>query len=143
MLARTLLFGVLLLAGCGVTDPAESFQAGRNRWNSLGIVDYRFELSRACECLPIGAVRIVVENGVVVSRTVVATGEPLEAGMVPHYPDIPGLFDLIDDAYRRAIDVRVTFDQHYGYPRSASIDYFEGADDEIALAVTGFAAEVE
>jgi len=141
MLARTLLFGAFFLAGCGVTDPAEGFQAGRNRWNSLGIVDYRFDLSRGCECLPIGPVRIVVEDGVVVSRTVLATGEPLEASLAPHYPDIPGLFDLVDDAYRRAIDVRVTFDEQYGYPRSASIDYFEGADDEITLSVTEFAAE--
>jgi len=136
---RQLLLGVLILGGCGVTDPAEGFQAGRNRWSSLGIVDYQFELSRGCECLPIGPVRIVVEGGVVVSRTVVETGEPLEASQSTLYPDIPGLFDLIDDAYRRAIDVRVTFDQQYGYPRSASIDYFQGADDEITLAVTGFA----
>ncbi|MGE0555399.1 MAG: DUF6174 domain-containing protein [Gemmatimonadales bacterium] len=124
-----------------MTDPAEAFQAGRQRWNSLGIVNYRFELSRGCECLPIGAVRIVVENGVVVSRTVVATGQLLQASLTPHYPDIPGLFDLVDDAYRRAIDVRVSFDQQYGYPRTASIDYFEGVDDEISLTVTAFEAD--
>ena len=54
---------------------------------------------------------------------------------------LPGVSNLGDpnNANRRGASINVSFDQQYGFPTSAFIDYVKNAiDDELSIRTSGF-----
>ncbi len=135
---------VLLGAGgCGLSGPnrsLEQFNEAKKLWDRENPANYAVTVQRFCFCIAVGPVRIVVQNRLVISRTIVSTQAPLPANLHDLYPDIPGLFATIKDAYTQADAITVTFDPQYGFPSDATIDYIKNAvDDELSLRVSDFA----
>jgi uncharacterized protein DUF6174 len=133
-----------VLVACGDSPVSAQAQAtlnwARARWESTGIDSYEITVRRGCFCYPsVGAVRLTVKNGEVVSRVIVATGDTLSAQSASVYPDVPGLFAIIDHALANADAVDPLFDEIYGFPTRIWIDWkVNWADDETAYWTEGF-----
>ena len=145
MRLRTALTIVLLaLMACGDGLPVSTrfvltLRAARARWESSGIDSYAMTVQRVCFCGFVEPVRVKVQNGVVVSRTIVWTGEPLPATYADLYPDVPGLFAIVEHAATDADDLDTRFDGAYGFPSEISIDWDEIAvDDEVTYRTETF-----
>lgn len=135
------------LAACGERTGPESMiasvEAARARWAARGPAAYTMIVSRSCECLPemSGPVAIEVRGGVLSSRTYTRTGKPVGATYAAVFPDVPGLFQLIEDAGRRgAFWVEVIYDPALGFPRRIVTDEDGtwGNDDEVVYSVGAF-----
>jgi hypothetical protein len=145
---RTLLIVALLpLAGCGdgffsTARFVTSLREARARWASGGIDTYEVTIRRLCFCGFIEPVRVRVEDGVIVSRTIVTTGEPVPAVHAQYIPDIAGLFAIVEQASREADELETEFDPTYGFPSVISIDWDENAiDDEQVYRAEQFEPE--
>jgi hypothetical protein len=145
---RVSLLPTLLLAGlaaCSDTSgpaPTDLLYAGNlAKWNSTGPNSYQMVLTRLCECaVPTEVVLVVVRNKSVESRTYVGSGAPVPAGRAADFPDIPGLFELIDRARGGAASAYSTeYDAVYGYPVTLYIDWVQGTLlDDVSYGVTEF-----
>ena len=97
-------------------------------------------MHRLCFCGFVEPVRVKVEGGVIVSRTIAATGAPVPAPYAEYFPDVPGLFAIVEEAATEADDLETTFDASYGFPSEISIDWVENAvDNEIVYRAEAFA----
>jgi hypothetical protein len=98
-------------------------------------------LTRSCAC-PTGieAVTVVVRNKAVESRTFVASGLAVPGARATDFPDIPGLFVLIDRARGGgSVSYSTQYDGTYGYPVSLTIDWVGGTiTDDVVYAVSEF-----
>ncbi len=136
--------GLLVLAACGDGNPVGtqlilSLRAAHARWQSSGIDSYEITVRRACFCGFIDPVRVRVVDGAIVSRTVVATGEPVPASYAELIPDVRGLFAIVEEAAIDADDLDTRFDPVYGFPAEIAIDWDEVAvDDEVVYVAEGF-----
>lgn len=145
MRQRTFLAAALLvLTACGdgflaTTRLVTSLRAARARWESSGIDSYELTVRRLCFCGFVEPVRVKVVDGAIVSRTIVSTGEPVPAIYASAYPDVPGLFAIVEEAANAADDLSTEFDASYGYPTEITIDWAENAvDDEVAYLAETF-----
>lgn len=135
---------LLVLASCGdgflaSTRLVTNLRAARARWASSGITSYELTVNRLCFCGFVDPVRVTVEDGTIVSRTVVSTGEPLPAAYAEYYPDIPGLFAIVEQAATEADELDTRFDAVYGFPTEIAIDWIENAvDDEVVYRTEAF-----
>lgn len=131
-------------AGCGLFGPGSQMgqlNEARDRWKSQGFTDYQITVDRSCFCVreATGEVYMVVRNAAVAYRTYVSTGQPVAAQWAELFPDIPGLFRVIEDAIHDADDLVVRYHPRLGYPESISIDFVVNAiDDEVAYTTVGF-----
>jgi hypothetical protein len=139
---------LVLLVAAGAcsdaTDPTDQGQAlalSRDRWNDSGIANYRFTIARLCECAPetVGPVVVEVRGGEVSDRKY-ASGVTVDPQYADLFTNVPGLFDLIDEAIRRdAAGLAVRYNAAYGYPESIQIDWVAGAvDDEVSYRISDF-----
>lgn len=128
---------ILSASACSVLDPGrprDQLERAKERWAQAKLTSYEYVVQRGCFCRDVDPVRIVVANGQVVARVDTVTGQPVSSSQASFFPDVPGLFALIEDAYDRADAINVSFDQTYGFPTSAVIDYVKNAaDDELSL----------
>lgn len=122
-----LILAVGLLAGCSdSTGPSlqeELLTSAIRKWSETGPASYEMILLRTCACPGIPAVRIIVRNKVVESRTYTGTGDPVPPEDADDFPDVPGLFALV----KKAMDedyylFSVAYDPTYGYPSSLQLD---------------------
>jgi hypothetical protein len=122
-----LLIGVTTLTGC-ITGNEDFNRVALDKalatWDQNGPDSYSFAFTQQCTCQgPKTPVRIVVRNGVVESRTVVDTGEPLDPGYNAQFPPIPGVFGIVEDAMTSgSYSLIVEYDATYGYPVRIQID---------------------
>jgi hypothetical protein len=100
-------------------------------------------VSRSCECLPewVGPVVVTVGSFIVVDRRYAQTGAVVLPQNERYFPDIQGLFTVIDQARvdgAAVIDVR--YNRVYGYPEDIRIDFdgVAGNDDEVQYVVRNF-----
>jgi hypothetical protein len=139
---------LVLLVAAGAcsssTDPSDQAQTlalSRARWNRSGIANYQFTIARLCECTPESVGQVVVEvRGGEVSERKYASGITVDPQYADLFTDVPGLFDLIDEAIRRdAAGLAIRYNTAYGYPESIQIDWVAGAvDDEISYRISDF-----
>src|SRR5437868_3872156 len=113
----------LSLNSCdGVTSPRSALEQARTRWAERGPSAYSVTVSYSCFCLPDNPAVVTVDGGVIVSRVYV-TGDTVPPEAASAYPDVPGLFQIIEDAIRSGADrVNVTYHPDFGYPISVFID---------------------
>jgi hypothetical protein len=133
----------LLVFGCSVSGPddEENGLAGLTEaiqaWQASGISDYELAMQRTCgECLPLDALAVVVTvSGGEKTVSLAHNGEPV-AALPRIYPDVDGLFRLIEEMALAGADVEVEYDDELGFPRSISIDPFPDAvDDEFGYMI--------
>jgi hypothetical protein len=133
----------LLAIACSVSGPddeenplaglPEAWQA----WLASGISDYELAMRRTCgECPPTSALAVVVTvSGGVKTVSLASNGEPVEA-LPRTYPDVEGLFDLIEEMVLAGADVEVDYDDELGFPRTISVDPVPDAvDDEFGYVI--------
>jgi hypothetical protein len=98
-------------------------------------------VSRGCECPveSVGPATVTVENGAI-SVHYTQSGASVPRAFIPAFPDVEGLFDLIEDAQKQSYDkVDVEYDAELGYPTRISVDIDERAvDDEFGIYVRDF-----
>lgn len=143
---RKYLLVFLVAAGAcsSSTEPSDQAQAlalSRARWYGSGIANYQFTIARVCECTPemVGPVQVEVRDGQVAERKY-ASGITVDPQYADLFTDVPGLFELIDEAIRRdAAGLAVRYNPAYGYPESIQIDWVAGTvDDEVSYRITDF-----
>jgi hypothetical protein len=123
-------------------DPLVRLEESRAKWVADGPSEYELAMRRSCgECLPEGALAVVVSvSSAGTTVSLAQNGERIEPqpGL---YPDVEGLFDLIETHLLAGAEVDVEYDPELGYPRSVSIDPVPDAiDDEFGYVVDDLAA---
>jgi hypothetical protein len=120
--------------------PVNDLRAARERWAGQGARSYDFELTVLCFCPPdyTDPVVVAVRDGVAVSVTSAASGQPVDAdrrSWYERFDTVDKLFGLIEDAIaREAASLAVSYDQERGYPTAIFIDYdLRMADEELGL----------
>jgi hypothetical protein len=121
----------------GEVDPLTRLSAAIQAWQASGISDYELAMRRTCgECAPEHALAVVVtvsRGTKTVSRA--SNGERVIA-LPRTYPDVQGLFDLIEDMVLAGAQVDVEYDDALGFPRSVSVDPVPDAvDDEFGYVI--------
>jgi hypothetical protein len=113
--------------------------SNRELWESSGRSDYRIEYRRNCFCPTdlTSPVVVAVVEGSIESVTYAETGEPVREDARDLFPDVAGLFDILQDAVDRdAASIRASYDAQLGYPVSIAIDYETMmADEELGFSV--------
>jgi hypothetical protein len=141
-----IVLGVLALGACD-DDPVSplGLVVAKGRWERANIDRYEMTVLRQCgECPNFHPVRLTISGGVVVSRIDAVTGEQLLWYLADDFPDVPGLFELVEEAARTAHDVAVTYHPTYGFPTVLSIDWMpDHVDDEVSYRVEDFAVRLE
>ncbi len=132
-----------LATGCAdPTGPGRELELARQRWADRGPASYSITIGRLCECLEhqMGPVRVVVTNGAVTLRINLYNGQAMTAGPSTVFPDIPGVFALIDSAVARGAAItRLRFDPAFGFLLSAHVDFHpEHVDDEVLYTFSQF-----
>lgn len=114
------------------SELAERLDDARDRWARNAPPDYEMVLFRGCFCGPEGRgpVLVTVAAGEVASRTYVEGGAEVRADLEPFFPDVEGLFDVAEEAVRRADRVEAEFDPELGHPVRLTIDWQENVADE-------------
>ena len=133
----------LLALACSISGPdgeenplaglTEAIQA----WQASGISEYELAMRRTCgECPPTSALAVVVRvSGGEKTVSLASNGQPVEA-LPQTYPDVEGLFDLIEDMALAGADIDVDYDRELGFPRSISVDPVPDAvDDEFGYVI--------
>ena len=134
------------LAACtdGPVEPPFNQWLARARWDRANIDSYEMTVRRLCFCGFVDPVRVTVSDGAIVSRVNLLTGEPVPENIAELFPDVPGLFAIVDDARANADELDAEYDETYGFPRSIVIDWIENAaDDEVAYVVEDFGVRLE
>jgi hypothetical protein len=131
-----------LLACTACVRSMADLQAARRRWAATRPEAYEMTVARACYCREetTAPVVVTVRGGVISGQRYAATGAPVATGNSQAYPDVDGLFTVVEDALRRHADhVSVTYDRQRGFPVSIRIDYeTHMADEERAYVVRAF-----
>lgn len=139
--AWMLIAAAALGAACNTapTEQLDALDQARQRWADEGGPRYELTLNRACFCGGPLRVRLEVDGDEIV-RTDLDTGEPVPQQFEALFPDVPGLFDLIEEEILRpAAAVIVTYHGTLGYPLSISVDRIKNAiDDEYTLTIVEF-----
>ena len=137
----SLVIGFSSCDASGPEGPVLELARARTIWNGSSIASYEYVVANSCFCGMGGVpVRIVVQNSVIQSMTIVSTGQPVPPTMAASYRTIDGLFGVIDDAIRRdAAQITATYSPTYGFPNEVFIDYSKNtADEEFGFAISGF-----
>lgn len=113
----------------------------RRAWESWRPQAYVYEVERLCFCgvEARGPVRVHVVAERVVAQEYVDGGGALAQDASTWFPDVDGLFDILEDAVRRdAHQVQVTWDPVSGAPLDFWIDYdVNVADEELGYRIVG------
>jgi hypothetical protein len=135
---RAIGFAALLLAGgcLGNTDPVdEVFQDALRLWRGANVRDYSMVLTRRGRVDVPVVVRLTVRGGVVTDRTNLGTNQPVLAADASKYPDVDGLFEILEDAFNRAAAFDASYDRIYGYPVVMAIEY-DLSNPSLYLSIT-------
>ena len=72
------------------------------------------------------------------------TGEPIPDNRATLFPDVPGLFAMVNAARKNADGLSVDYDVTYGFPGAIAIDWRTNtADDEITYYAENFVVTLE
>jgi hypothetical protein len=132
------------IAGAGPALADAELDAARARWQSAALASYEYGYHKFCECHRDSPpeTRVTVRNGSVTAvrhRPAGSTDEvPAADKNFQYYWTIEGLFELIESALDRGVQVRTAYDADLGFPREVYIDYDSNfIGDELDLRLTG------
>lgn len=125
-----------------IGTPYGEFQVNWVIWETKRPKSYSVTLDRRCYC-PIWSARVTVAGAKVKDvQILVDRIDPSIFADTRRYPrDIDTVFDIINLAYQeRAYSIELTFDETYGYPVRAFIDWNrDTVDDEKTFELSEFA----
>jgi hypothetical protein len=136
----------IILAACSAaaTEVPSEFESARQKWQEASISHYRFNLNLSCFCAFAENMPLVLEvqEGEVVSMEY-QNGNEIEVTNLEffqQYATIERIFEQLEKALGgEADEVTVTYDETYGFPTQADIDFVEQAiDDELYLTISDF-----
>lgn len=139
-----MLLAVVLTACASVGAASSEFDQAREKWQEAAISHYRFELNYGCFCAFSADMPLIIEvqDGEVVSMEYASGKEidPASLELFQPYATIDGIFAELEKALNGgAENVTVTYDETYGYPTQATIDFNQQmADEEIYLTISNF-----
>jgi uncharacterized protein DUF6174 len=152
---KKLLFIVLalMLSACSAIAPKSDVDRAREKWQDAKISHYRFDLFIGCFCVYTQDMPLLVEvkDAQVVSMQY-QSGKEIEAGNLEYFQrfaTFDKLFEEIENGFAskgsedtagsKADEVKVTYDETYGFPTQVSIDFIKDAvDDELGLTISNF-----
>jgi hypothetical protein len=132
-----LVAAALLSSGCASSkgsggNPLEGAMA---KWKSAGLHDYSYHYQWSCFCPEEyrKAVVITVRRDSIAGVVFAGTRAAVPRENWSRYQTIDGLYTMLQEAVdHKAYRMDVTYDEDFGYPRTASIDYDEHLADEEA-----------
>jgi hypothetical protein len=137
----------LLLSACAAAAVSGSqTEIGQNKekWQDQGISHYRYHLNVSCFCAFNEDMPLIIEvqDGKVVSMEF-ESGNEIDASLhelFDKYATIDRLFAELEAGLNGAADkVTIEYDETYGFPTKADIDFVEEAiDDELYLTISNF-----
>jgi hypothetical protein len=129
MLARAARFSFLLTllasVACGgggdngLTGPVNDLLAAQMRWAQTETDNYSIKLTRSCDCPAEeeGSVMINVQDGQTYTRVYVSQGYNVPTYLLPLFPDVWELFDLVTAARLEGpAPISEAYHATYGYP---------------------------
>jgi len=121
--------GLIILEG---ESGKQNLQEAREKWDSLSSPTYTYSFTHLAYIGLIEPYEIVVEENAVTDVIISKTGKSAESEFHDFYTKftIDGLFDYTQNALDKAYEVRVKFNEEFGYPVSVYIDYDENVIDE-------------
>lgn len=143
----------IMLTACSASTPKSEVEKARDKWQAANISHYRFNLNIGCFCAFAQDMPLVVEvkDGQVISMKY-QSGKEVDPNLVDYFQrftTMDKLFDEIangfaskgseDTAGNKAEEIKVTYDETYGFPTQVSVDFIKNAmDDELGLTITNF-----
>ena len=133
-------------AGGNPTGSGNQTEIERNldKWRDANISHYRYRLNISCFCVFSQDMPLVIEvmDGKVVSMEY-ESGKEIDAPdleLFNKFSTIDRIFAEVEAGLAGAADeVKVTYDETYGFPVDITIDYVkEAIDDELYLTVSNF-----
>lgn len=136
---NSLRVGILIITlmgsfSCSDSDlePVTSLEESKERWESLSINNYEFELYRNCFCWTSPA-KVIVRNGEVSEIINLSTNsvylvntedgeKPIQEVYPTLYPSINDFYCIIKQAEKRTTEIGISFNSDYGFPEIVSID---------------------
>ena len=147
---RILLFTIIMLAlaacSAGAQAGGNQTEIERNleKWRDANVSHYRYHLSITCFCVFSQDMPLVIEvvDGRVVSMEY-QSGKEIDAAnleLFNKFSTIDRIFAEVEAGLAGAADeVKVTYDETYGFPIDITFDYMkEATDDELYLTVSNF-----
>ncbi len=132
---------VTLTSCSSMVGPSEELASARSRWARNAPAAYSMTIRRGCECITeaVGPVTVTVVNGAISARYT-ATGAAVPMSVAGLFPDVEGLFNLIEAAQsQHYYKVDVEYDAERGFPTKISIDQVKQmVDDESFTLVSDF-----
>ena len=152
-----LLILAIVLSGCATianaSEPRSEVEQARDKWQAANISHYRFDLALGCFCAFRQDMPLVIEvkDGQVVSMEY-QSGKEIEAGNLEYFQRFATIDKLLDEiangfadqgnvdsAGKKADEIKVTYDETYGFPTQVSVDRIkEAIDDELGLTISNF-----
>lgn len=121
----------------------QSYSQNLALWQLQNINSYTIDFQRICFCLPevTQPVQLSVENNTL-SDAIYLNGTAVNQSNYANFYTINKAFSLIQEAFERnAVEVRVVYNQEFGFPSSVFIDYIENiADEELQFNFDNFIA---
>jgi hypothetical protein len=138
----TTLAALAALAAAPAFADAE-LDAARARWRSAALPAYEYGYHKFCEChreSPPETV-VTVRGGSVTGVRHRPAGTDVEVPAadknLQYYWTVDGLFELIESALARGVQVRASYDAALGFPREVYIDYdTDFIGDELDVRLT-------
>lgn len=143
----------IMLTACSAVVPKSEVERAREKWEDAKVSHYRFNLFIGCFCVYSQDMPLIVEvkDGQVISMQY-QSGKDIEAGNLEYFQrfaTFEKLFNEIENGFAskgsdgttgsQAEEVKVTYDEAYGFPTQVSIDFIKNAvDDELGLTVSNF-----
>ena len=146
MTLNAALAAAAILSCAGGASADAELDGARARWQSATLARYEYGYHKYCEChreSPPETV-VTVRDGSVTAVRHRPAGSAVEVPAADknfeYYWTVDGLFDLIESAQQRGVQVRAAYDAELGFPREIYIDYdanFIGDELDVRLtAVT-------
>jgi hypothetical protein len=133
----------LLLSAAAAVAAEQELEENRERWRAAAVGDYEYGYNKFCECHrdtpPETLVTVRDGNVVGVRHRPFGFDHEVEAEQrnLEWYWTVEGLFDLVQTALERGVEVRAAYDPTLGFPTHVFIDYDAGMiGEELDLRLT-------
>ena len=128
------LFILVTLSACNSDSNLEQKRLNQalSKWQSYDLESYQITSRVSCFCANTDEVRLIVENGEIQEAYYTDSGDYLTATELSYQKTVEEHFNLIQTAILGDVaQLRIEYDETYGYPTVISVDYDEQvADDE-------------
>jgi hypothetical protein len=139
----------LVLAACtaiaGAAGNQSEIEQNQEKWQDANISHYRYNLHISCFCVFVENMPLVIEvqDGEVTSMEFKNGAEidlTIRQDLFDKYATIDRIFAELETDLNGAADkVTIEYDETYGFPTKADIDFLEDAiDDELYLSISDF-----